>query len=185
MKSICKHMGIVVAQLLTLPAALLALFGRFPPGFQFFAHVLAQLPGLPGDYLRAAYYQFTLESFGKDSRIQYGSFFAHPQAIVGNGVYIGSYCVLGKAAIGDHTQIASGVQILSGRRQHARGEDGSIEGSHSGEFTRVSVGGNCWIGAGAIVMADIGSGTTVGAGAVVVKPLPDNCVAVGNPAKAR
>ena len=77
-------------------------------------------PGLPGSYLRVAYYAMTLRSCSLDSHIGMGSFFAHPQASVGHRVYIGSLCVLGQTNIGDRTQIASGVQILSGRRQHGR-----------------------------------------------------------------
>jgi virginiamycin A acetyltransferase len=183
MKQILKQLLVLVARLLTLPLAALAGFGRFASGFQFAGHLLAQFPGLPGDYLRGAYYAWTLERFGPNSRIQFGSFFAHAQASVGTGVYIGSYCILGRTEIGDNTQIASGVQILSGRRQHARSEDGRIQGAETGDFVRVHIANDCWIGAGAIVMADVGSGTTVGAGAVVVKPLPANCVAVGNPAR--
>jgi len=32
-------------------------------------------------------------------------------------------------------------------------------------------------------MADVGSRTTVGAGSIVTSPLPDDCLAVGNPAR--
>lgn len=64
-----------------------------------------------------------------------------------------------------------------------------------GEFSEicpnVSISGNCKIGAntfigtGAIILPkiNIGKNVVVGAGAVVSKDLPDNCVAVGIPAK--
>lgn len=50
---------------------------------------------------------------------------------------------------------------------------------------RVSIGNNCFIGAGSIVLpnVNIGSNVIIGAGAVVTKSLPDNVVAAGNPAK--
>jgi len=163
--------------------ALFSGFGRLESVFTIFAHVFALAPGIPGDYLRIAWYKFTLEECALDSRIQFGSFFAHPQARVGRGVYIGPYCVLGRTSIGNRTQVAAGVQILSGRRQHARDDRGRIEGADSADFVMVGIGADCWIGAAAIVMEDIGEGSTVGAGAVVVKPIPPGCVAVGNPAR--
>jgi virginiamycin A acetyltransferase len=115
-------------------------------------------PAFLGDYLRVAYYKLTLTECDLSSRISFGSFFAHPQVRLGAGVYIGPYCVLGQ----DHdrrprTQIASGVQILSGSRQHARNEAGEITGAEGGEFAAVEIGANCWIGAAAIVMADVGA----------------------------
>lgn len=49
----------------------------------------------------------------------------------------------------------------------------------------ITVGNDCWIGAGSIIMpgVTIGDGTTVGAGSVVTKSLPSRVVAVGNPAR--
>jgi virginiamycin A acetyltransferase len=166
-----------------LPMALLSGFGRVHPLFTFWAQACALAPGLPGDYLRIAFYRLTLEDCSQDSRIQFGSFFAHREARVARGVYIGSYCVLGMTQIGERSQIASGVQILSGRKQHPRDAENRIMSSGHGAFETVKIGADCWIGAGSIVMADIGSGTTVGAGSVVVGSIPAGSVAVGNPAR--
>ena len=49
----------------------------------------------------------------------------------------------------------------------------------------VTIGKNCWLGAGVIVLpgVTIGDNTVVGAGSVVTKNLPANVVAVGNPCK--
>jgi len=85
--------------------------------------------------------------------------------------------------IGERAQIASGVQILSGSRQHARNSAGEISGAEEGAFTTVTIGPDCWIGAAAVVMADVGQGTTIGAGSVVTRPIPDRSVAVGSPAQ--
>lgn len=50
---------------------------------------------------------------------------------------------------------------------------------------RPTIGNNVSIYTGAIVIGDItiGNNVNIGAGAVVIKNVPDNCTAVGNPAK--
>ena len=165
------------------PLALLGAFGRFRAGFEFFAHLLSLAPGLPGSYLRVAYYSLTLQRCSLDSYIGMGSFFSHPDASVGKRVYIGPACVMGRVSIADEVQIATGVQILSGRQQHGRDTSGRIQGSETGRFEQVSIGSQCWIGAGAIVMADVREGCTIGAGSVVTQPVPAYSVAVGSPAR--
>lgn len=171
------------AFLLVAPAALACGFGRIRIIFSVFAQLYALAPGLPGDYMRTAFYKLTLEECSLNSRISFGSFFAHSEARVGERVYIGAYCVLGRVNIGARTQIATGVQVLSGKNQHSRDSDGRISGSEKGSFTTIAIGADCWIGAGAIVMADLGNNTTIGAGSVVTKPIPANSTAVGNPAR--
>jgi acetyltransferase-like isoleucine patch superfamily enzyme len=183
LKALAKSILHAVFVLLALPFALTTAFGRLRPLFTLWAQSLALVPGLPGDYLRVAYYCLTLDRCHPESRIQFGSFFAHPNATVARHVYIGSYCVLGQCSIGERTQIASAVQILSGRNQHSRSGDGEILGSDAHSFSTISIGADCWLGAQAIVMADIGAGSTIGAGSVVVKPIPNGVVAVGNPAR--
>ena len=168
---------------LVLPAAALSGFGRWEASFTIFAHLFALGPGIVGDYLRIAFYRWTLDECSLSSRIQFGSFFAHPQARVGAAVYIGSRCILGKATIGERTQIASGVQVLSGRRQHRHDRSGKILGSEHGAFLPVVVGADCWIGAASIIMADVGEGSIIGAGSVVSRPIPPGSVAVGSPAR--
>jgi acetyltransferase-like isoleucine patch superfamily enzyme len=183
MKAILKSTLEFLAILVAMPAALVCGFGRLGGAYRFFAQCCALAPGLPGDYLRAGFYRLTLQGFGKRSRIQFGSYFAHAAARVGNGVYIGSMNILGRVDIGDGSQIASGVQILSGKGQHVRKPDGSLSGAEEGVFQAVHIGVNCWIGAGCIVMADVGDRTTVGAGSVVTRPLPADSTAVGSPAR--
>ena len=42
----------------------------------------------------------------------------------------------------------------------AAAQDGRIEGAEQGVFEVIPIGSDCWIGAGAIVMAEIGEGAT-------------------------
>lgn len=179
LKGALRALSLAVA----LPPAAASGFGRWQLAYEVFAHVFALAPGTPGDYLRMAFYTLTLDECSLSSRISFGSFFPHRETRLAPGVYIGSYCIIGKAEIGERTQIASGVQILSGRHQHARNPAGEMAGADHGTFATVTIGADCWIGAAAIVMADVGAGATIGAGAVVVHPIPPASVAVGNPAR--
>ena len=164
------------------PAACLAGFGRWRESYIFFAHTMALIPGIPGSYLRVAYYWFTLERVGSDCHLGFGTFFAQSRSSLGNRVGIGPYCVLGQVDIGDGTLLAASVQILSGARQHLRDEQGHLT-DEGRSFRRISIGAHCWLGAGAIVLADIGEKATVSPGSVVSQSVPANAVVSGNPAR--
>ncbi len=169
-----------IALAIVFPAALLAGFGRVEAVYSFFAQALALGPGLPGSYLRAAYYKLTLRECSLDITIWFGTYLVQPDTAVGELVSIGSYCVVGRAAIGPRTQIGSHVLIPSGRRQHLRNSDGTLTGCLEGQTI---IGADCWIGDAAVVMAELGDGVTVGAGSVVTQPVAPRMVVVGNPAR--
>jgi virginiamycin A acetyltransferase len=80
---------------------------------------LSLFPGLAGVFLRRGFYRMTLEACATDCHIGFGTTFAHPQARVGRGVYVGNRCMFGMVVLGDHATIGSNVDVLSGRRQHA------------------------------------------------------------------
>ena len=172
-----------VFALMAWPLALLSLFGKSRAGYLTGAHLVALGPGILGDYLRGAYYRWTLKACSTECRISFGVIFSNPDATVEDGVYIGPYSVLGRVRLGRNAQLASLVQVLSGARQHGRNEKGELLTGEVGEFEAVEIGANCWIGAAAIVMATVGEASTVGAGAVVTKEIPPRVIAVGNPAR--
>ncbi|HWR51174.1 MAG TPA: acyltransferase [Bryobacteraceae bacterium] len=162
------------------PFAALSGFGRLQLAYTFFAHACSLIPGVLGDYMRAAYYVMTLRQCSIDCQIGFGTYFSQSRAIVARGVGIGAYCVIGTANLAERCRLGSGVQVLSGQHQHERDGDGRLV---PGRFDEVRIGADCWVGAAAIIMADVGDGATIQAGAVVTLPVPPGVTAAGNPAR--
>ena len=80
--------------------------------------------------------------------------------------------------IGNNVTLASGCRLLT--------HDGSTKKVLGySRIGRVDIGNDVFIGAAAIVLPNvkIGNKVIVGAGSVVTKDIPDNSVAVGNPAR--
>ncbi len=148
---------------------------------------IAKVPGLLGVYCRQAFYSRVLDGVGQDVYFGFMSLFSKPGARLGDRVYIGRFCTVGLADIGDDVMLADGVQILSGRHQHGSpgdsGESGGTMRDQPQQFDKVTIGAGAWIGAGAIVMADVGAGAVVAAGAVVVKPVEAGARVGGVPAR--
>jgi sugar O-acyltransferase (sialic acid O-acetyltransferase NeuD family) len=101
---------------------------------------------------------------------------------VGRGVLINEGCLLTtNISIGDHVSINPGCGI---------GHDAVLR-AFTTLMWRVNISGNvkigeaCLLGTGATVLQGlkVGAGTIIGAGAVVTKDLPENCTAVGVPAR--
>jgi len=150
--------------------------------FVFFAQFLSLVPGKLGSYFRVSFYHFTTTGTTRQCYIGFGTFFSKRDVAIGDGVSIGAYCVIGSVDIGEGTLIASKVSIPSGRRQHS-GHPSEERSSKPMKAEMIKVGAHCWIGESALILADVGKNCIVGGGSVVVKSLPENVVAVGNPAK--
>ncbi len=98
----------------------------------------------------------------------------HPGAKIGKGLFIdhGSGVVIGETAeIGDNCTLYQGV-TLGGT------------GKHVGK-RHPTLGDNVMVGSGAKVLGPfrVGDNTKIAAGAVVLAEIPDNCTAVGIPAR--
>ena len=147
---------------------------------------MATKSGMMGNYKRQTYYKSVLAHVGKDVHFGFMSLFSKSQAHIGDRVYIGRFCTIGWAELGDDVMLADAVQILSGGKQHGDKKEisaGQTLHDNEQQFSKVIVGQGAWIGAGAIVMADVGAGAIVGAGAVVTKPVAAGTRVGGVPAK--
>ncbi len=102
---------------------------------------------------------------------------------LGDHVFINFNCVILDGApvrIGHHTLVGPSVQIYTPchpMNYLARRE--TVESAQP-----VSIGDDCWIGGGAVICPGItiGNRCIIGAGSVVTKDVPDDSLAVGNPA---
>ena len=123
---------------------------------------------------RGAYWQMHFTSQVGNWRNVYAGIETSPGYMP--GCYIQSE---GKIFIGDYTQIASNVGIITANhdvfdsRKHSKPKD-------------VKIGSYCWIGMNSVILpgTNLGDFTVVGAGSVVTKSFTDGyCVIAGNPAK--
>jgi virginiamycin A acetyltransferase len=144
---------------------------------------LSLLPGISGQYLRRAFLQRVLARCHSSVLVEFGTLFSQAGAVLEENVYVGPRCQLGLVHLERDVLLASGVQIPSGAKTHYFDDPTLPIRQQGGERSVVTIGAGSWVGTGAIVMADVGKGTVVAAGAVVTKPLPDNVIAGGVPAK--
>ena len=109
--------------------------------------------------------------------------------LIRDGLTVGDHCYIDPKAfidgvfpwmisIGNNCRITVNVTILAHDSSTAALLGVTKVGS-------VSIGNNCFIGAGSIILPNvhIGNNVIIGAGSVVTHDIPDNSVAVGTPAK--
>lgn len=111
---------------------------------------------------------------------------------------IGKNCEIGdnvhivaheKVIIGDNCLMASKIFISDTNHGDYAGENQSSPNTPPNDrnlITKpVSIGNNVWIGENVCILPGVrvGSGCIIGANTVVNKDIPDNCIAVGSPAK--
>jgi virginiamycin A acetyltransferase len=145
--------------------------------------LLALLPGLSGQYVRRAFLAWTIAECHPSATICFGTILSKTATRIGANAYVGPFCSLGSVTIERDVLVATGVYILSGGRMHGTADPTRSIRDQEGRFVHVTMGAGCWIGAGAVVMADVGRDSVVGAAAVVTTPVPEKVVAAGVPAK--
>ena len=108
--------------------------------------------------------------------------FVHPSAVIGKGCVVYPNCFIGaEAVLGESCFLLTSAVVnhnctLGNRVIMATGAH--LAGS-------VKIDDNAYIGQDATIrqFTTVGKNALIGMGAVVVKPVPDNAVMVGNPAK--
>jgi acetyltransferase-like isoleucine patch superfamily enzyme len=187
MKPALKALASLVALIAVVPASLMYQLGKCLIGaekaFPGWSQALGLLPGISGVYLRRAFYRLVLPRCEGGVWIGFGTILSHPTAALGRNVYTGAYCCLGDVTLEDDVLLGSQVSIMNGGGQHGIDRLDTPIREQPGEFRRITVGRDSWIGERAVVMADIGEHCVVAAGAVVIRPLPDFAIAAGVPAR--
>jgi acetyltransferase-like isoleucine patch superfamily enzyme len=145
--------------------------------------LLALFPGLCGEYIRRAFLAWTIVECHRSATICFGTILSKTATRIGANAYVGPYCSLGSVTIERDALIATGVHILSGGRIHGTDDPLRPIREQEGKLVHITLGAGCWIGAGAVLMADVGRDSIVGAGAVVTKTVPEGAVAAGVPAR--
>jgi virginiamycin A acetyltransferase len=183
-KAVANLVSLVVA---CLPAATCWLeqrfFRRAEVVFGCWTNVFALLPGLPGMYLRRAFYHLTLDACTLNCHIGFGGLFSHRSSRVEDGVYIGPYGLIGSAWIKKRSLLGSRVSLLSGPLLHELDSEGRWTSADLSKGRQIVIGEDVWVGEGAIVMVDLGQGSLIGAGAVVSTRVRPRVVVAGNPAR--
>lgn len=113
--------------------------------------------------------------------------------VFGNNVQINDYVHISdiqSVRIGDDVLIASHVYISDNSHGSYKGDENDISPDiipikRPYYVAPVVIGNRVWIGEGVIIMpgVTIGDGAIIGAHSIVSKNIPNNCIAVGSPAK--
>ena len=167
---------------------LIALFWLTPPAlkksmFIGISQLISLLPGKAGSYFRNSFFNKTMTHCSNNGVIYFGTLFSDPDTEINDNVYIGPQCNIGRSLIGKDTLIASGVHILSGKNQHDFSDLNIPIQQQGGEYKKITIGEDCWIGNTAVIMANVGNKAIVAAGSIVISDVPEYAIVAGNPAK--
>jgi acetyltransferase-like isoleucine patch superfamily enzyme len=144
---------------------------------------LGHKPGIYGVYLRRNWYKQTLKKCGENLIVGFGSYVVYPTVEIGHNCAIEDNCIVSNCSIGDDVILAANVSIMSGAHHHPVDDLSLKFRDHVNPLSRVRLGDNIWVGTHAVIMSDIGSSAVVAAGAVVTKPVVENSIVAGCPAK--
>ncbi len=132
-------------------------------------------------------YTMARMTVGSRVSIKRGLLVHKPENItLGDDVRINADVVLQAHApirVGDASMVAARCMIVTAN--HDLGRRG-LEAFDALEAGPVTIGRDCWLGAGVIVLpgVTIGDGTVVGAGSVVTGDLPAESICIGAPARS-
>jgi len=109
--------------------------------------------------------------------------------LINKGLIVGSNFDMQSGCIIDYSHcwhITIGDNVTLAPRVHILAHDASTKKFFNYvKIGKVTIGNNVFIGAGAIILpgVTIGNNVIIGAGTIVTKDIPDDCLAVGNPAR--
>lgn len=186
MKQLAKHAFTALCTLAIMPLYVSFIVFGVVAGrddlFPGYSQLISLIPGKTGSYLRNSFYRLTMNRCDDGVVFSFGTIFSQRDTDIGRGTYIGPQCNMGSCAVGRDCLIGSGVHILSGKQQHAIDDLDTPIREQGGKLTKITIGNDCWIGNGAIVMADVGDQCVIAAGAVVVSAVKARTIVGGNPA---
>jgi acetyltransferase-like isoleucine patch superfamily enzyme len=105
--------------------------------------------------------------------------------VIGDNTYIGPFAKIGAAAkvtIGRQCQFGPSLTLIAEEHDFDRGDFIINQGVSR---TGISIGDDCWFGAGVTVLdgVSVGKGCVIGANSLVTKDIADYSVAIGSPAR--
>lgn len=151
--------------------------------FTFWAQAFALAPGVPGVFLRRAFYRCTLEACASSFFIGFGAMCSHRSVTIEDDVYIGPYAIVGSSRLRRGCLIGSRCSILSGGALHTLDENLRWTAMDRTRVRSIDIGEYAWLGEAAVVLADVGASAMVAAGAVVSSAVPPETMVGGNPAR--
>lgn len=182
-----KHVANSIAVILVFPALATywatSIIGNRRDCFVAHVQFLSLIPGKVGVFIRRAFLRMSSAQCSKSTTVGFGTLFSGPEIRFGEHVYIGPFGSIGEIDIDDDVLIGSHVSIPNGGKQHGIERLDVPVREQPGEWQRIRIGRDSWIGDRAIVMANVGEKCIVGAGAVVTRPVPDFAIVVGCPAR--
>ena len=114
---------------------------------------------------------------------------------IGAGTFVNAGCVFLDSAeirIGSRVLLGPGVQLLTPShpvraRERIVADAADGRAPYRTTAAPITIGDECWIGAGTIVLpgVSIGDGVTVGAGSLVTRDIPAGVLAYGHPCTVR
>lgn len=195
MKMICfviNFLHIIFANLiftfffmLLFPFVLLVFFFRLMRVLSFSegSSILAIFPGSIGIIFRRIWYKYNLKSCGRNIHVGWMSVIRNLESEIGDDVSIGPFSCICRAHIGDDTMVSGNCYIISGMHQHhIKRLDIPIR-MQGCSYEIISIGNDCWIGVGSIVMANIAPGSVVAAGSVINNTFEPYLKLAGVPAR--
>ena len=136
--------------------------------------------------IRNILFRLLLRKMGKSVVIDYKTYMRYMKNIeIGNGVFINRGCQfytsidLGKKIIiGDNVRISPNAKFYGAAHDY-------LDSNMPDVAEDIIIEDDCWICANVIVLqgVTIGRGSVIGAGSIVTQNIPENSIAVGNPAR--